>query len=397
MTPAARVSAAISVLDQVLAGDPAEQALLRWSRGARYAGSGDRAAVRDLVFDALRRRRSLAWAGGAETGRAILLAQQAAEGTDLDALCTGEGFDPAPLAPEERARLAAPPLPPSDPVRLDYPDFLDAPLRAGLRADFEPVLAAMQARAPVDLRVNTLKTTPNAATVVLARDGVQVAPHPLAPNALRVLANPRAVAASRAYTQGMVELQDVSSQRVAADAGARPGMTVLDFCAGGGGKTLALAAAMEGRGRLLAWDANPRRMADLPERARRAGAQVSILAPPDLAALGPVCDLVLVDAPCSGTGAWRRKPEGKWRLTADGLAAFPPLQDAILDEAAAKVRPGGLLVYATCSLLAAENEDRAAAFAARHPGWRAGEARRLSPVDGGDGFFFARYRAPNPS
>ena len=173
----------------------------------------------------------------------------------------------------------------------------------------------MQRRAPVDLRVNTLKTNPDAATVVLARDGVQVARHPLARDALRVLENPRLVAASRAYTQGMVELQDASSQLVAETAGARPGMTVLDYCAGGGGKTLALAAALRGQGRLMAWDVNPRRMADLPERARRAGAEVRILSDAECAALGPVCDLVLADAPCSGTGAWRRKPEGKWRLT----------------------------------------------------------------------------------
>ena len=281
-----------------------------------------------------------------------------------------------------------------DPIRLDYPDFLDAPLRAALGADFEAVLAAMQSRAPVDLRVNTLKTNPNAAIVVLARDGVQTAPHPLTPNALRVLENPRAVAASRAYTSGMVELQDVSSQHVAALAGARPGMTVLDYCAGGGGKTLALAAAMEGRGRLLAWDVNPRRMSDLPDRARRAGAAVQVLDTPGIARLGPVCDLVLVDAPCSGTGAWRRKPEGKWRVTPEEIAGFPPLQDGILDAAAAHVRPGGLLVYATCSLLIEENEARATAFAARHPGWRAESARRLSPIDGGDGFFVARFRSP---
>lgn len=394
MTPGARLSAAIELLDAVFAGEPAERALTRWARASRFAGSKDRAAVRDLVFDALRRRRSLAWRGGVETGRAIVLAQQAADGAELGALFTGEGFDPAPLTPAEGARLQAEHPAAPDPVRLDYPDFLDAALRCSLGLDFEPVLAAMQARAPVDLRVNTLKTNPGAAIVVLARDGVQAEPHPLAPYALRVVANPRAVAASRAYTQGMVELQDVSSQLVAVMSGTAPGMCVLDYCAGGGGKTLALAALMENRGRLLAWDVNPRRMSDLPERARRAAAEVRILEKPALDRLGPACDLVLVDAPCSGTGAWRRKPEGKWRVTPEGVAAFPPLQDAILDAAAAHVRPGGLLVYATCSLLRAENEDRAAAFVARRPGWRAEAARRLSPLDGGDGFFVARFRAP---
>jgi 16S rRNA (cytosine967-C5)-methyltransferase len=171
-------------------------------------------------------------------------------------------------------------------------------------------------------------------------------------------------------------------------------MTVLDYCAGGGGKTLALAAAMRNDGRLLAWDANPRRMADLPDRARRAGATVRVLADQELAALRPVCDLVLVDAPCSGTGAWRRKPEGKWRLTGEELAGYPPLQDAILDEAMRHVRPGGRLVYATCSLLRRENEDRTDAFLARHPGWTLADARRLGPLDGGDGFYVAAFQAP---
>jgi 16S rRNA (cytosine967-C5)-methyltransferase len=266
-------------------------------------------------------------------------------------------------------------------------------------------MAAMQDRAPVDLRVNTLKTNPDAATVVLARDGVQVMPLPLVPNALRVLENPRAVAASRAYTQGMVELQDASSQLVAEAAGARPGMTVLDYCAGGGGKTLALAAAMQGRGRLLAWDVNPRRMADLPERARRAGAAVRILGGAELDDLGPVCDLVLVDAPCSGTGAWRRKPEGKWRVTPAELAGYPALQDSILDAAALRVKPGGRLVYATCSLEPEENDDVVRAFLAAHadfvvdapvtfpvPPDAAGFVRCLPHRHGTDGFTAIRLR-----
>ncbi len=384
----------MALLDDILAGEPAERVLTRWSRGSRFAGSRDRAAVRDLVFDGLRRRRSLAWRGGAETGRAILLAHQAEEGGDLDALCTGARFDPAPVSDAERARLARDPRDAPDPVRLDYPDFLDAPLRAALGNDFEPVMVAMQRRAPLDLRVNALKASVEAALAALAADGFRAEPLPQAPHALRLHDNPRLLGASRAYGEGLVELQDVSSQRAAAMAGAAPGMTVLDYCAGGGGKTLALAAMMGGRGRLMAWDASPRRMADLPERARRAGARVAILREAELHALGPACDLVMVDAPCSGSGAWRRKPEGKWRLTPDELAGYPPLQDRILDAAAAHVRPGGRLVYATCSLFRAENEERQAAFAARHPGWTAGEAARMSPVDGGDGFFVASFRAP---
>lgn len=394
MTPGARLSASIELLDAVLAGEPAERELTRWARASRFAGSKDRAAVRDRVFDGLRRRRSLGWLGGGDTGRAIILAAAAGDEPDLDALFTGEGFDPAPVTAQERVSLARGLESAPNAVRLDYPDFLEADLRESLGEDFEPILAAMQSRAPVDLRVNTLKTTADAATVVLARDGVSVIRHPLARDGLRVMENPRLVSASRAYTQGMVELQDGSSQVVAEAAGARPGMTVLDYCAGGGGKTLALASQLGGCGRLLAWDANRRRMADLPERARRAGAAVRILSEPERRALGPVCDLVLVDAPCSGTGAWRRKPEGKWRLAPEELVRYAPLQDAILDEAALCVKPGGHLVYATCSLLARENEARARAFAERHRDWRAEGERRLSPLDDGDGFFLARFRAP---
>jgi 16S rRNA (cytosine967-C5)-methyltransferase len=171
-------------------------------------------------------------------------------------------------------------------------------------------------------------------------------------------------------------------------------MIVLDYCAGGGGKTLAIAAEMAGQGRLMAWDFNARRMNDLPERARRANARIEILSDAEREALGPACDLVMVDAPCSGSGAWRRKPGGKWHLTRRELDNYPPLQDEILDAAAAHVRPGGLLVYATCSLFRSENEDRADAFVARQPGWRPLDRRRLTPLDGGDGFFMARFRAP---
>ena len=202
MTPGARLSAAIELLDAVIAGEPAERELTRWARASRFAGSKDRAAVRDLVYDGLRRRRSLGWLGGGDSGRAIVLAHEAQEGAELDALFTGEGFDPAPVTGAERAALARDLGDAPEAVRLDYPDFLHDELAASLGEDFAPVMAAMRDRAPVDLRVNTLKTNADAATVVLARDGVSVARHPLARNALRVLENPRLVAASRAYTQG---------------------------------------------------------------------------------------------------------------------------------------------------------------------------------------------------
>jgi 16S rRNA (cytosine967-C5)-methyltransferase len=393
MTPAARLSAAIDILDTILRGEPAERALTRWARASRFAGSKDRAAIRDVVFDCLRQRRSLGYLGGGDTGRALVLARAFLEGADLDALFSGQGFDPAPLTDAERSSLARDLGAAPRSVRLDVPAFMEEELVASLGERFEAVMEAMRSRAPVDLRVNTLKTNVRAATIALARDAILVEPLALAEGALRVVENPRLVAQSRAYTQGMVELQDVSSQFVAQSAGARPGMTVLDYCAGGGGKSLALAAAMRGTGRLLVHDANPGRMKDLPERARRAGASVEVVLPPERPAVPP-CDLVFVDAPCSGTGAWRRTPEGKWRLTPADLPRFAALQDAILAEAAGHVRPGGTLVYATCSLLERENGERVAAFLAARAGWTKLEEHRLSPLDGGDGFFMARLRAP---
>lgn len=379
------MAAAIEALEAVERSDaPAERVLAAWGRANRYAGSKDRAAVADRVFDCLRRRRSLAWPLRADTARAAVIGSVLAEGGDPAALFTGQGHAPAALTADEFAALAEPPPPPPDPVRLDYPDWLDAPLREGLGASFEASLLAMRTRAPVDMRVNTLRADVDAARRRLSADGVETSPGPfpeLAPHCLR--AAPGApVARGRAYADGLVELQDAASQAVAAFAAARPGEAVLDFCAGGGGKTLALAADMGGPaapGRLIAHDAAPRRMADLPARLARAGARADLVAPERLAALGGRCDLVFVDAPCSGSGAWRRDPAAKWRLTPEKLARLCALQADVLEAARACLRRGGRLVYATCSVLPQENAGRFT-----------GDARRvLLPADGADGFYAA--------
>ena len=288
MTPGARLSAAIELLDAAIAGEPAERALTRWARASRFAGSKDRAAVRDLVYDGLRQRRSLGWLGGGDSGRAILLAHQAAEGADLDALFTGDGFDPG-AADRGRARRASAATSPMAPeaVRLDYPDFLARRargiarrrFRAGAGGDAGPRAGRSAGQYPEDQRrrrdrrARPRRRAGRAATRWRAtRSGCSTTPAWSAPAA----PIPRAWSSCRTSRAR-------SSPR---PPGARPGMTVLDYCAGGGGKTLALAAAMHGRGRLMAWDVNPRRMADLPERARRAGAEVRILADAECAALG---------------------------------------------------------------------------------------------------------------
>jgi 16S rRNA (cytosine967-C5)-methyltransferase len=187
---------------------------------------------------------------------------------------------------------------------------------------------------------------------------------------------------------GHVEVQDAASQAVADYAQAMPGDTVLDYCAGGGGKVLALAASMAGQGHLHAHDIAPRRLAQLADRAIRAGAEITLLEPGQIGHLTGRCDLVLVDAPCSGSGAWRRNPDAKWRLTQNQLATYLQTQDTVLDQAGAAVRPLGRLIYATCSLLAVENQERVAKFLATHADFHRGrEPLTLTPADGGDGFF----------
>lgn len=380
MTPAARLAAAIEVLDRVIAGQPAEQALTNWARASRFAGSGDRAALRDIVFDALRRMRSCAALGGGMTGRGLVLGLLRGRGDDPVALFTGQGHAPAVLTAAEQA---VPPAP-EGLAALDCPDWLAPALQSALGEGFAPVMRLLQDRAPLFLRANLRRITREAAAAALAAEGIATAPHPLSPAALEVTGCPRRVAASRAYAEGLVEVQDAASQAVVDRLPLRDGMRVLDFCAGGGGKALAMA----GRARLdlTAHDADPRRMSDLPARAARAGVDVALLATADLPG---GFDLVLADAPCSGSGAWRRSPEAKWRLTPGRLADLCATQDAVLDAAAAQVAPGGVLAYATCSLLDDENKARIAAFLERHPAWNQRDSLFLTPLDGGDGFYIS--------
>ncbi|MFP4326945.1 MAG: RsmB/NOP family class I SAM-dependent RNA methyltransferase [Paracoccaceae bacterium] len=379
MTPGARIQAAAELLDDILSGSPAEKALTSWGRRARYAGSKDRAAVRDLVYAALRRRRSLTALGGAETGRALMLGHLRESGEDPEALFTGQGHAPAPLTAAERMAGRAP----DAAEARDLPDWLWPLFQASLGPAAEQVALALRHRAPVHLRANLLRTDRAGAAEALAREGISTRPLETAGTALEVVDGARAVARSQAFGSGLVELQDAASQAVV-EALHPVGGRVLDYCAGGGGKTLALAALSGGE--ILAHDAAPRRMAGLPARAARAGAKVRLTGTP---ADEPGFDLVLCDAPCSGSGAWRRDPEGKWALTPEALAGLNATQDAILRSAARLVAPGGRLGYATCSVLQPENEERLAAFLDAHPGWVVTRQDHWSPGPDGDGFFLA--------
>ena len=378
MTPAARLSAAIEILDRILAGSAAEPALTSWGRANRFAGSGDRHALRDLVFDALRCRRSFAALGGADSGRGLVLGGLRAAGTDPATLFTGLAHAPSSVGAQDTGR---------DPdliEALDCPDWLAPRLQASLGDDFVPVMMAMRQRAPVFLRVNSVKADRASALVALAEDGIAAQEVVWVKMALEVTENARKIQNGRAYAEGLVELQDASSQAVVEALALQPGTRVLDYCAGGGGKTLAMAALGVA---VDAHDASPNRMRDLPVRAARAGARVRLVENPDKTAS---YDVILTDVPCSGSGSWRRDPQGKWALTEARLRDLLVVQAAILDRVLPLLKPGGILGYATCSLLADENEAQIAQFLGRHSGWRCLDQRRFSPLDGGDGFYLAR-------
>jgi 16S rRNA (cytosine967-C5)-methyltransferase len=378
MTPEARHQAAIEILDDWRAGREVENALTTWARGHRFAGSKDRAAIRDLVFDVLRCLRSCAHLGGGMTGRALVLGLVRRRGMNPAQVFSGQGHAPAPLSPSE---TAASDTPLSDAVALDCPDWLLPLVTASLGDAAAPVLRAMQERAPVHLRVNLARTSRDAAIAALAREGIVTRPHPLASTALQVTGPLRGLRDGPAFAAGLVELQDAASQAVICDLPDLRGRNVLDYCAGGGGKALALAAL---GAHVTAHDAKPARMHDLPARAARAGGRIQITQQPK-----GTFDLVLTDVPCSGSGSWRRDPAGKWRLTPDLLVQICDVQADILAKVAALVVPGGHLAYVTCSILAQENGDQIARFLSGQPDYRLVHQRQITPLDGGDGFFLA--------
>ena len=381
MTPGARIQAAIEILDQILKGDAAEKALSNWARSSRYAGSKDRAAVRDHVFSAIRRKRSSAAIGGGMTGRAIMMGKLRQQDIDPAELFDGVGHAPAPLSVEEQAMHR----PESKAEALDLPDWILTELDASLGDQAEQVAQALRSRAPVFVRVNLSRGTVDDAIATLQEDMIKAVPHPLAPSALEIVENPRRLNSSRAYETGVVELQDVASQAVVTSIPIRKDMKILDFCAGGGGKALALADLS--RGPVEVHDIDVNRMKDIPLRAARAGADITLL--PSGGPFRAPYDLVLCDVPCSGSGAWRRAPEGKWSLTPDRLAQLCDIQQDILAKAAALVGKGGMLAYATCSVFQQENSATVARFLQRHPDWSCSFERQFLPADGGDGFYTA--------
>lgn len=391
MTPAARISAAIEVLADIEARRrPAADAMKDWGLSHRFAGSKDRAAIASLVYDALRRKASAAWIMGEATPRAILLGmlklQRGLDPNAIAALCSGERFAPEPLTSDERGRLEEADLRGAPaPVAGDFPDWIEPSLRRLFGEDLVPEMQALATRAPLDLRVNTLK--------VSSREGAHDAlPHlnavetPLSPLGLRIAPGEDgrgpAVQSEPEFLKGWIEIQDEGSQLVALLSGAKPGEQVVDLCAGGGGKTLALAAMMDNHGQIYATDNDARRLAPIHDRLARAGVRNVQVRTPRAKAdavtdLDGKIDCVLVDAPCTGIGTWRRNPDAKWRLRPGSLETRRKEQETVLDRAARLVKPGGRIVYITCSVLPEENDEALEGLLQRDPGFEVVKADEL--------------------
>jgi 16S rRNA (cytosine967-C5)-methyltransferase len=384
MTPAARLQTAIELLDEILTGDrPADSVMAKYFRDRRFIGGGDRRSISDQTWRVLRHRAELTWALGTEqvTGRLYVaadLARNERKSTDAIAgLFSGAKNGPLPLSSNERRmveRAGARETQTPREAKLECPAWLLAKFDAAFGADADKEVAALNGEADMDLRANTLKTTRDAVLAELLARDFPAAATPLSPFGIRVKERIN-LATEPSFRDGQYEVQDEGSQLCAALADARPGQAVMDYCAGAGGKTLAIAAAMHNKGRLVACDVNEKRLERSKLRLRRAGvhnATLRILEERDkwVKRQAGGFDRVVVDAPCSGTGAWRRNPDARWRFAPEHLERLKNTQDELLDQTAPLVKAGGRLAYITCSLLPEENGDRVQAFLARTPAFR---------------------------
>jgi len=385
MTPAARLQASIELLDEVLGTDRAADGVISaYFRTRRFIGAGDRRSVSDQVWRVLRHRARLGWSLGTDhpTGRLFVAANLVrGEGKSIDAimgLYSGAKNGPEPLAAHEKRMIER--VPTKDlataprQVKLECPWWLLEKFDAAFGDGADNELAALDSEAALDLRVNTLKCTRDDMIAALKAEDLDAKPTPLSPLGVRLPAR-ISLGDHAGFKDGMFEVQDEASQLCAQLVDAKPGMTVMDLCAGAGGKTLAIAATMQNKGRLIACDVSVGRLERSKLRLRRSGvhnATLRILEDNDkwIKRQAGTFDRVLVDAPCSGTGAWRRNPDARWHLKPENLESLRAVQDSVLDQGAPLVKLGGRLIYATCSLLPEENTQRVEAFLARHGGFK---------------------------
>ena len=381
MTPGAHIAAAIEVLDQILAGKNAEVSLIKWGRSNRFAGSGDRNAIRDIVYDALRQKNSLTKRSKNISGRSWIIALLSKREVNLDEYFGATRYSPPKIKKWELELLPIE----NESDLYDIPNWLWPKWKASLGIKAIEVADTLKERANIFLRVNIIKGTRDDAIQALEKDGIISKFHPTVSTALIVNKGTRKIKNSEAYNIGLVELQDASSQASVLKLNVDQNGPILDFCAGGGGKSLALSAYLNKP--IFAYDANFDRMKDLPNRARRSGANIRVIKSNDLKKSH--YGLVFCDAPCSGSGSWRRDPEGKWSLTLKDYERLLSLQENILATASQLVKPNGNLVYATCSILKDENKAQIQKFLENTNDWALKKEKFSIPSELGDGFYFS--------
>ena len=396
MTQGARFAAAICILDLFLKGEPLNKALLGWFRNNRFAGSKDRRAITELVYNCIRFKRSSLWpficAGMSACGRNLLLGLLTQNNLSRLIFFDGSKFAPQTLSSKEQAVIKsfreviskAP-----SPVRLDHPDFLEELLRCSLGFSYEAALECLNTRAKLFLRVNSIKCNIYDAIDLLENEQVRSIRCRNASNALLILDRVRNIESLGVLKRGKVEIQDISSQAVVDFIDPGIGINILDYCAGAGGKTLAIASLVKGKGRFFVHDKKIARMKTFTTRSKRAGFKAFMISTADLEKLGEDFDLVVSDVPCSGTGAWRRNPQGKWWLTENMLEHLVSEQRKILNSSSQLVKKGGYLAFVTCSILNIENDQQVAWFLSHHSDFILAKEKFISPLIGGDGFYVA--------
>ena len=382
MTPSARYSAAIIILDRIMVGAPAERELTSWARSNRFAGSKDRAAIRDIVYDCIRNLRSYGYISGLEGARGVLIGRLLSRKEEISLIFNSQGYAPTSLSDDEKKIVYAQKACMPNAVQMDIPDWIDK--KFGSIYDYD----LLKSRAPIDIRVNLKKISIEAVISELQKDGIEAYRLDFVKSAIRVDGETRKIPQTKLYLDGFIELQDAGSQALVSELNCPERGTVLDYCAGGGGKTLALASIIPNDVSLSAYDKSEIRLKELKLRASRAGINVKFL-DNDPVKKNQKYDLVIIDVPCTGSGSWRRSPDAKWKLTEDRLEDLIKIQSEILQNTSKLVATGGTLAYMTCSLFDCENQVQIKNFINKNHGWKIILSKKFPLSIRSDGFYLA--------